>query len=213
MKNLRFLLLAMVISLFTLTPTFASSWSLTPTGQLDTAIGDKIAFTLTFNSTEDIPNVISWELDFRIDTEELAPAKLANGKYNVVYNTFDAGFGPLSINNANFYPAESRYKLAAGSLFQELQITAGTSYDFATFYMDVSADNPWDGQSDVVLLSQIGPSSGLGIQDWDGKLWQYGGADGASVGSPPAVPIPGAIWLLGMGLLRLAAGARKRERL
>ncbi|AEB08657.1 hypothetical protein [Desulfobacca acetoxidans] len=210
MKPLRFLLLSMLISLFTLTPALASYWSLTPDGQIDTEIGDEIAFTLTFHSTENIPLMISWQLDFQVDATELEPATLASGKYKVYYNTFDAGFGPLNIKNGYF--KDGIYDLSAGSLFDVLNITAGNSYDFATFYMKVIADNTWDGIPDVALLSQIG-IEWLGIQEETGIIHHYAGDDGASVGSPPAVPIPGAIWLLGMGLLRLAAGARKRERL
>jgi hypothetical protein len=202
MKAKRVTLFFILIVFFAVVPVHASYWTLTPDGQLDTDIGDEIAFDISFYSTETI-YMISWELDFQFDDTEFAPVwevviPDVVERWKVDYNDFSKGFGALSLNNAVLNG--DIYSLSAGSLSDIKTINPGDELLFATFYMEVMEDQVWDYLSDVELLSQIGTSN-KGIQTYSLALSQYEGDPGVSVGNP--VPIPGGVLLLGSGLIGL----------
>ena len=97
-----------------------------------------------------------------------------------------------------------------------LQFNAGTQNLLGSLTFDIfDPAQAYDGSADFMVLSQIGdPFNGFLLDDattpdTSGTVLQFGGADGADVGVN-AVPVPGAVWLLGSGLLGLVGIRRRR---
>ncbi|MBI4776479.1 MAG: hypothetical protein HY788_20270 [Deltaproteobacteria bacterium] len=98
------------------------------------------------------------------------------------------------------------------SLTPATDVTFGSAgaYLLTSLTFDILAPVQFfDGIADFSVLSQIGDLF-TGFTTAQGDFYQYDGAAGADVGT---VPIPGAVWLLGsgiLGLLGLNRGRRSR---
>lgn len=138
--------------------------------------------------------IVGWELDFFFDSSELTFDKAT---YENSFEDVDPS-GP-TITGDNLYNPTFNF---SGFTFAQDAKT-----HLATYTFNITGLDPLDSQIDFRLESQIGVN-GRGLTDVSGlSFHQYDDASGANVVNP--VPIPGAVWLLGPGLIGLA-GLRKK---
>ena len=179
------------------TPAMAEYFTITPEDTYSvSAIGETVAFELFYNpETDGMSSISAFELDFLFDSTELNFSQ-------VTYSP--TGFGNLFPED----PAavDNTLHIAAGSIGAAAVLPENTSISLAILEFTVVDLVVFDGLSDFELLSQNGTSTGM--MDGENDPHINGGAVGADVG---AVPIPGAVVLMGTGLLGLA-GLRRRNR-
>ena len=208
MKRL-LIVMVCVVGLMAASPAFASYWSFTPNGQVDVTGASQISFDLYFNNTgAAIDNGFTWDNWMQVDLTELTP-HLDGSNYAVTYygnwnSTMTTG---ARLDGDIFWVAAFNFD-AYGS------ITSGAN-KLATITFDIVDKKAWDGVADLVALaSNADDATGIQTMDretWD-PTWVLGSAStlNPDIGVPGApVPIPGALWLLGSGLLGLV-GIRRR---
>ncbi|MCB2183223.1 MAG: VPLPA-CTERM sorting domain-containing protein [Desulfobulbaceae bacterium] len=201
----------------------ASTWSISPSladSPIVANLGDEIAFDLFFNVDPAEGSgygiyATGIDLTFNFDSNELAysmvstPApppiySIDEPKLDIVLAGWDRLAASTTANTVSFAAA------APLSATYGTNLTAGSQYHIATLYFDVTAGMAADGLSDVWLDAQTGNE---GILPWAALgdipvVMNFDGAMGADVS---AVPIPGALWLLGSGLTGLVALRRKNS--
>ena len=174
----------------------AASFSVAPTGSFDATGLTSVTFDV-FLDVEPVDvgyNVIAWDFDFWFDSTELA------------YTGSTMTAGTLALTSpenlyANYMDLVGSTMLGVGS-----NLIGSVSFDL------LMPLQMWDGMADFAVLSQLGTTGadlrGILLDDMMTGV-QFDGAEGADVG---VVPIPGAAWLLGTGLVGLAGLRRKSKK-
>ncbi len=199
MKIRTLICLSALVFLFFQTSAMASSFSISPQGQIEVALGDTVNFDLSFNVGDDDPlTIIGIYFDFIFDSDELSLLK-----DDITYNL--PGFGSLS----DVSPDDTNVRIDSASLGGSFTFVKNTPQSLLTIPFEVISLESFDGISDFRLESQIGTTGmdlrGMLLDDYMTTV-QFEGAEGGSVG----VPIPGAFLLLGSGMICLF-GFRKRN--
>ena len=218
MKKVLMMTFVVIVMFFFGAKAQASYWSLSPTGALDTAIGDDVGFDLSLTIEAGDADIwaVSMALDFGFDDNELVyKTTEIPSPGGTIYEPVAPGLWLSGWEH--FVPLSVSADMISMNIFAPLSQTFGTqlvadnTYDIATLYFTVINDQTWDTLADVTLFDQVGNK---GVAPWssDGMapFINLTGAEGADVGSPAAVPVPGAIWLLGSGLLGLVTIRRRR---
>lgn len=171
----------------------AAFLSVSPTGSFDAQAATSITYDLFFNvEAAESFSFIGWDLDLQYDTAELANWAPSN----VLAGSILPTLAPDTLN-FNFFSL---------SPLTDVNLTSPGAYQLASLTFDIlSPVQLFDGQADFSVLSQIGTDKGFASLT---GLTQLGGAAGADVG---AVPVPGAVWLLGSGLAGLLGMRRKKK--
>ncbi|MBI4775464.1 MAG: hypothetical protein HY788_15045 [Deltaproteobacteria bacterium] len=203
MKVVRILAVLFFLSMSVFLPRADAAFlSVSPTGSFDAvaAGATSITFDVFFNvEGAESFTFISWDIGMVYDTTELGGWTASN----VVAGDVTAGPPAGSLNHIffSFNPATDVTFAAAGA------------YLLASLTFDIVAPVQFfDGLADFSVLSQIGDQFD-GFTDDQFTFYQFAGANGADVGTPDVgapVPIPGAIWLLGSGLVGLIGMGRRR---
>lgn len=198
MKIFRILILAAWMGGMAFLPTaHAAYFSVTPAGSYDalstplSSIGYFVFFNLEAGENY---SFISWDIGMEYDTSELG-----DWSANYVFGGTIEETSPGMLENIHLSPTPST----------DVTFASEGSYLMAWLIFDIlNPIQPFDGQPDFSVVSQVGDLFfGFGTSDF--QILQFEGAAGADVGSP--VPIPGAVWLLGSGLLGLIGLKRKKK--
>ena len=195
-KTIKRAALLLAASIFVSTAAQAASFSVTPTGSYDATGMTSVTFDvfLDVEAVDGAYNTIAWDFDFWFDSTELSYTGATMTSGTLVMSGMENLY-------ANYQDLAGSTMLGVGS-----NLIGSVSFDLN---MPLQA---WDGMADFAVLSQLGTVGGA----WRGILLddfitgvQFDGAEGADVG---AVPVPGAVWLLGSGLVGLAGLRRKSKK-
>jgi len=198
MKNVRILALMVCMGMMVFLPNAqAASLSVSPNGPFDVTGLSSVTFDVFFNTgAAESFSIAGAGLDFLYDTTEL--------------NNFVA---------TNLAPTATVSELTVGALDYlffsfgpgtDLNFGPGSSNRLASLTFNViDPAQAFDGLADFSVASQIGDPVNVFLLA-TGDTIQLDGAAGADVGVN-AVPIPGAIWLLGSGLVGMVGLKRRRK--
>lgn len=196
MRIIRILTFAIIMCLPLMLPKAEAAFlSVSPIGPFDASSASSITYDVYFNvEAGESFTFISWSFDMLYDTSELDNWSAS----------FDLGgtseTSPGSLNNQFF-------SLSPGT---DVTFASTGAHLLSSITFDIL--NPvqaLDGLPDFSVASQIGDLfDGFGTSDF--QTLQFEGAAGADVGSP--VPVPGAVWLLGSGILGIMGLRRKSRR-
>lgn len=168
----------------------AAYLSVTPTGSFDAQMATSISYDIFFNvEAAESFSFIGWDLDMGYDSGELA--------FTSATNLLGGNILPTVADTLNFFHLDP-----VGTV----DLTTEGAHQLATVNFDILAPvQMFDGMADFEILSQLGAGKGFATET---MVLEYDGALGADVG---AVPLPGAVWLLGSGMAALA-GFRRHKR-
>lgn len=185
---------------------YAYSFSISPTGQIDTSgnvTGDDVSVTISLDTTDIVGQYVdSAEFELDLDLTEVAEQHGAKEPFPIIGVTWGMGFASLANNltgdilKVTGWLATGYYILPSGTI------------PVATVTLDlVNPPGPWDG-SDVILLQA---KSFQNLHDYYYGTYYTIDSDiaGPDYGSTAVIPIPGAIYLLASGLIGLI-GLRRR---
>ncbi|MCK9294515.1 MAG: hypothetical protein M0P70_05480 [Desulfobulbaceae bacterium] len=175
----------------------AASLSVSPTGSFDAQGVSSITYDVFLNvaPTDGSLTFISWDFNMQYDTGELGNPVATNVLAGSLLLPVPGDPGTLNDSFFSLFPTT------------DVHFPPGAAYQLASVTFDIL--NPvqaFDGIADFRVVSEVGDPV-AGFTTAQGEILQLDGADGADVGAP--VPLPGAVWLLGYGLLSLA-GLRKK---
>lgn len=216
MKRVTMILLCALALVAAYSPAFASYWYFSPNGEVDVTGQSQISFDLYFyNNSGSTFNAISWDTLIQVDTTELTP----NYYY---YDEDDQGYSVVmrytdsrgrTFGNSFWYGGQLEgqvFWVAGQTLSAYVTIAQGANL-MATITFDIL--NP-DALNGIVLadLITIADTGAYGFQDNDGvRLYGDASTLNPDIGVS-SVPLPGAAWLLGSGIVGLLGIRRRKAR-
>jgi hypothetical protein len=201
MKNLRLVLLALICTILLAPAVYASpTVGITPNSTIYAESGDQLAFDLYLTNNDDISySLMMYALSLQLDTTELSYVSwnYSSTNFNAPSTLYGVDSGAGTIYGINAH----QLGYATYSLLPDTQLYLGT---LTVDVLTALEDDNWDIS---LYYRSTGVNEGFYFTaGLSGKqlLSQSSGPDVAS-----AVPIPGAVWLLGSGLLGLVSLRRR----
>ena len=173
-----------------------------------------------------------WATDSYMLQEVVSGSEYGRGEGQTTAASLQASSGALALSPGNAFSGESyafggqQYLVDYGggtvdfsidySFFQDLDLSGGDAYGYTQAWCSLER---YDGENWVTVVSNVGANSlddpfsdSLSIT-YDAGSYDYlifrAGVGSLSAASAAAVPVPGAVWLVGSGLVGLA-GLRKK---
>jgi hypothetical protein len=221
MKNLGVGLL-LILGVALQSPAYGAYWALSPTGEVDVTGETEITFELSIVglTSADIGAALlapTWDVDIGYDPSELELAEYVKinpwdpegFKVEYVYtDPVGTQYGAADPMNATRWSADSFS--AAGLSIPNIYLIPGT-HIMAEITFDLINPDILNGsvEPDVWVVSNFGgPGYDKGFWDDANNIHRFDGSEGADVAT---IPIPGALLLLGSGLLCLIGIKRKKH--